>query len=95
MLTHEDICKAVKEKAQEYSIKNAYYFGSYASGTQTEASDVDLLVEFSSRPISLFTIGGLMSDLEEALHKDVDVVTLPLSKDSYLTLEKVVKCYGS
>ncbi|MDR1000061.1 MAG: nucleotidyltransferase domain-containing protein [Clostridiales bacterium] len=94
MLTHKDICQAVKKIAPSYGIKNAFYFGSYARGTQTQNSDLDLLVEFGDVRVSLFTLGGIISDLEDMLHKEVDVVTLPLKKDSRLIIEKAVKCYG-
>ncbi|MDR1319912.1 MAG: nucleotidyltransferase domain-containing protein [Gracilibacteraceae bacterium] len=95
MLTHKDICRAVKEIAPGYGIKNAFYFGSYASGTQNKNSDLDLLVEFENNGWSLFTLGGIISDLEDMLHKEINVVTLPLKKDSRLIIEKAVKCYGS
>ncbi|MDR0764049.1 MAG: nucleotidyltransferase family protein [Synergistaceae bacterium] len=93
MLTHKDICKAVGNSALKYKIKNAYYFGSYAKGTQTDDSDLDLLVEFEPAA-TLLTLAGLIGDLEDTLRKEVDVVILPLEKDSHLILERVVKCYA-
>ncbi|MDR2131848.1 MAG: nucleotidyltransferase domain-containing protein [Clostridiales Family XIII bacterium] len=95
MLTHEEICRAVSQAASKYQIKNAYYFGSYARGTQTESSDLDLLVEFGMPNMSLFSIVGLACDLEDALQKEVDVLSLPLSRKTHLYIEKVVKCYGN
>lgn len=94
MLTHEDICRAVKKAASKYKIQNAYYFGSYARGTQNDESDLDLLVDFDVPSISLFTIAGLAADLEEVLHTEVDVLKLPLPKETHLRIEKMVKCYG-
>ncbi|MCL2059758.1 MAG: nucleotidyltransferase domain-containing protein [Oscillospiraceae bacterium] len=95
MLTHEQIVEAVKKAAPIYGINSAYYFGSYARGEQKEESDLDLLVIFHAPHISLFTVSGLMSDLEEALHTKVDVLKLPLPKDTILKIDKVVKCYGT
>jgi len=95
MLTHEDICLAVRKAAPKYKIYNAYYFGSYAKGTQTDESDLDLLVDFDSQSVSLFTVARLATDLEEALHIEVDVLKLPLPKETHLQIEKVVKCYGT
>jgi predicted nucleotidyltransferase len=94
MLTHEDICQAVKDAAPKYKIQNAYYCGSYARGTQNDESDLDLLVDFDAPSISLFTIAGLAADLEETLHTEVDVLKLPLPKETHLRIEKVVKGYG-
>jgi predicted nucleotidyltransferase len=95
MLTHEDICQAVREAAEKYRINNAYYFGSYARGTQNDASDLDLLIDFGTHSASLFYVAGLAADLEEALHTEVDVLSLPLPKDTHLRIEKAVKCYGT
>jgi len=95
MLTHEQIVDAVKKAAPEYRISNAYYFGSYAKGTQNAESDLDLLVDFHASQFSLFTVSGLISDLEEELQTKVDVLKLPLPKDTILKIDKVVKCYGT
>lgn len=48
-------------------------FGSYATGTATEASDVDILVEFN-RPVG-FEFIDLSIELEILLQKPVDLVT--------------------
>ena len=94
MLTHEQIVEAVRKAAPEYRISNAYYFGSYAKGTQNAESDLDLLVTFAAPTISLFTIAGLAADLEKSLKTKVDVIVWPLPKDTHLQINKVVKCYG-
>jgi predicted nucleotidyltransferase len=93
MLTHGDICKAVDEVAPKYNIKSAYYFGSYARGTPTGDSDLDILAEFS-KPISLFMFADFIALLEDRLGIPVDVISLPLDKDTHLIIDKVVKCYG-
>jgi predicted nucleotidyltransferase len=95
MLTHEEICHAVRNAAKKYNIFNAYYFGSYARGTQNDESDLDLLVDFGGPSVSLFTIASLATDLEENLLTGVDVLTLPLPYETHLQIEKVVKCYGT
>ncbi|MCL2060770.1 MAG: nucleotidyltransferase domain-containing protein [Oscillospiraceae bacterium] len=95
MLTHADICHAVGKAALKYKITNAYYFGSYAKGTQNAESDLDLLVTFAAPSVSLFTIAGIAADLEESLQTNVDVLVWPLPKDTHLQISKVVKCYGA
>ena len=45
MLTIDEIRKAVCKIGKRYGIKNAYLFGSYAKGTASENSDVDLMID--------------------------------------------------
>lgn len=55
-------------------MRRVYLFGSYARGDATEQSDVDLRVD-AEQLKSLFALGGLYADLEEALGKPLDLVT--------------------
>lgn len=59
---------------RKHGVAHAFIFGSFARGTATLESDLDLLVEFSG-PSSLFDMAALKLDLEEALGRSVDVVT--------------------
>ncbi len=59
--------------ASEYGVKRLGLFGSYARGRPTEASDIDLLVEFE-RPIG-FRFIELAEHLERLLGKPVEVLT--------------------
>lgn len=94
MLTHEEICGAVRNAAANYPILSASYFGSYARGEQREDSDLDLLVRFS-KPVSIFTLAGLKMDLEEELKIPVDVVKSPVYSGSFLVIDEEVSCYGN
>lgn len=49
-------------------------FGSVARGEATDTSDVDFLVDLEPDR-SLFDLGGLLMDLQDLLHRNVDVVT--------------------
>jgi len=61
--------------AKKYNIPAVYIFGSYARGDATEESDVDVLIENKGSKIStLFELGGLYNDLNEALKKELDIV---------------------
>ncbi|MCL1816039.1 MAG: nucleotidyltransferase domain-containing protein [Clostridiales bacterium] len=97
MLGKNEIVKTLMNCSERFDIKNAYLFGSYASGDQTENSDLDLLVEFGPNVQKSWggPSVGLSCELEDALGISVDVIKLPLAKDSYLILESVVKCFGS
>lgn len=48
-------------------------FGSFARGEQRRTSDIDLLVDLP-KGMTLFDLVGLKLDLEERLHRKVDVV---------------------
>lgn len=60
--------------AKSYGIKRIYLFGSYAKGTATEESDVDLLIE-KGRPMSLLKLSGMRQRVQDALNISVDLVT--------------------
>ncbi|MGA2914775.1 MAG: nucleotidyltransferase family protein [Sedimentisphaerales bacterium] len=55
---------------------NVRVFGSVARGEANPNSDVDFLVDMEDGR-SLFDLGGLLMDLQELLHRKVDVVTEP------------------
>ena len=56
-----------------YPLASLALFGSYADGTATENSDVDIMVEFN-QPVG-FEVIDLSLELENILHKPVDLVT--------------------
>jgi predicted nucleotidyltransferase len=60
--------------AEKYKVKEIGIFGSFARGEQAEASDIDILVEFSE-PISFFTFIDLEDHLSEILGVRVDLVS--------------------
>lgn len=75
--TLEEIARRVRPVAEKHHLRAVYVFGSYARGEAVEASDVDLLVDTSGSGLNdLFALGGLYNDLEEALEKAIDMVTL-------------------
>lgn len=59
---------------REYGVDALYLFGSVARGDDGPESDVDVLVEFEpgARP-TLFTLGGVLADLEDLLGRKVDL----------------------
>lgn len=74
--TLEELRARVAPVAEKYKLPKVYVFGSYARGEATPESDVDLIVDRSGSTVhSLFDLGGLYNDLEEALEKPIDLVT--------------------
>ncbi|WP_414548102.1 nucleotidyltransferase family protein [Anabaena sp. CCY 0017] len=61
--------------ATQHGAYNLRLFGSVARGEETDASDIDFLVDYDLDKISPWFPGGLISDLENILNRKVDVVT--------------------
>jgi len=59
--------------SSNYGLKSIGLFGSYATGTPTEESDIDLIVEFD-QPIGLKFI-EFTEYLENLLEKRLDILT--------------------
>ena len=96
MLTHEQIVQAVEKAATKFPLKKVLYFGSYADGSATEESDLDVLVEFPKDVrISLLDVIDFKQNLEDELSINVDVVGLPLTEraQKYLKIRKSVPVY--
>lgn len=63
--------------AERYHLKAVYLFGSYARRQATAESDIDLLVDTRGTNLNtLMKLGGLYSDLEDALGKPIDLITV-------------------
>ena len=95
MLTVQQIADGVGIASQEYPLRKVELFGSYASGSNTPQSDVDLLVEFSMPRVSLLTLSALKLRMEELLGTQVDIVHGPLPEDSMLEVGRRVSLYGA
>jgi uncharacterized protein len=66
----------ILELAGRHGATQVRVFGSLARGEGTERSDLDLLVTLEEKR-SLLDLVGLKQDIEELLHRSVDVVTEP------------------
>lgn len=93
MLSIEQIKQAAQKVASHYPVRKVFLFGSYAAGHADETSDVDVLVEFSTHPISLFELAGFNQEMRDALNAAVDTVKLPLGPDSFIDLDQVICLY--
>ncbi len=66
--------RAVREAAGRFRAANPRLFGSVLHGTDTEGSDLDLLVD-ALPGATLFDLGALQVELEALLGVRVDVLT--------------------
>lgn len=64
----------VISKLSKNKIKSVALFGSYAKGSATPKSDVDLFLDVEE-DFSLFDLGELKIELEKQLSKEVDLAT--------------------
>ena len=69
-----DIKTAILPILRKEGVSRAAIFGSTARGEAKKGSDVDLLVGFGKKRVTLFDLGGLKMDLEEKLKRKVDIV---------------------
>ena len=73
-----ELVKAKREEilkiAAKHGARNVRVFGSMARGEAGPESDIDLLVDMEPDR-SLLDLGGLWSDLNELLGRNVDIVT--------------------
>ena len=70
----QTIRRCARPLFRRYGVRKAAVFGSFARGEQRKKSDVDLLIEPTSR-MGLLVLIGLEQDLEERLKRQVDVST--------------------
>ena len=72
--------------AKAYKLKAVYLFGSYAREEADAKSDIDFLIDTDGSGLdSLFKLGGLYAELEEAFDCHVDMVTVAslMQKETY------------
>lgn len=81
--------------ANEYPVKRAELFGSYADGRNTPESDVDIIMEFDTPQVSLLMLSSIKIRLEELLQTKVDLVHGPLPEDCMLEVSRRVPLYGA
>ena len=74
ILTIDEIRDKTRSICDKYNIEKVWLFGSYARGEAREDSDVDLHMK-APKGIGLFRLSGIYADLEEALGKEIDLIT--------------------
>jgi predicted nucleotidyltransferase len=71
-----------KKRGIIYGINRIGIFGSVAKGKQTQNSDIDIYYE--GRPLSLFKMAALKTELETILNSTVDIVRFRESMNGLL-----------
>jgi len=66
--------EALRQLVSRYNVTRPRVFGSVLTGTDTEDSDLDLLVD-STTSTTLFTLAGLEHEAEQLLGVRVSVLT--------------------
>ncbi len=64
----------LSELQRTYGVRTLGLFGSFVRGEERSASDLDVLVEFDDRPLSLFQFIELEHHLSDLLGVRVDLV---------------------
>jgi hypothetical protein len=67
-----------------HGARNAYVFGSVARGTDTEKSDIDIVVDFDAERFGLIPLTRLAEDLSTLLAETVHVAARSLLKSAVL-----------
>lgn len=84
----EDLKEIIVPIAEKYHISKVYLFGSFARGDQNDISDLDLRVEKGELK-GMFALCGFYTEVEEALHMKVDILTTgSLDEDFLKKIEK-------
>lgn len=95
ILSVGDIVEICAEVFSQYGVDYCYLFGSYAKGTPSESSDIDLLI---SSKITGLEYYELIERLRQALRKKVDVLDVKqLVKNEELlneVLKEGIRIYG-
>jgi len=85
-MEREEVLSAIMSfrdlKQDEFGIVRIGVFGSIARDEITSASDVDIVVELDHP--DLFALVGIKQELEELLHRPVDVVRYRKRMNAYL-----------
>ena len=72
--TFEEMCEIVAPIAKKYGMISVYLFGSRARGDNKAGSDYDFCIR-APEGCGLFIIGSFLSDLEDALGTEVDIIS--------------------
>ena len=64
----------IKNYFQSQPVEKAWVFGSFARGEERPDSDIDIMVAFVEGTKIGFRFAGMVCELEDLLHREVDLV---------------------
>ena len=88
ILSLQTIQNVCAEVLADYDVEYGYLFGSYAKGTATETSDVDLLLSTSAKGITYYE---MVETLREKLKKKTDVLNLEQLGNNPALIHEILK----
>ena len=88
LLSLQTIRTVCAEVLAGYDVEYGYLFGSYAKGTATETSDVDLLLSTSAKGITYYE---MVETLREKLKKKTDVLNLEQLENNPALIHEILK----
>jgi len=88
ILSLQEITDACGQVLSQYNVRYCILFGSYAKGTQTQTSDIDLLISTDVTGLRFF---GIAERLRNLLHKKVDLLDLNQVSSNKLLLDEILK----
>ena len=88
ILSLQTIQNVCAEVLADYDVEYGYLFGSYAKGTATETSDVDLLLSTSAKGITYYE---MVETLREKLKKKTDVLNLEQLENNPALIHEILK----
>lgn len=74
--------RALPSLRERYGVNQIWVFGSFASGSAKESSDIDVLVEFKGNGMTMIRFIELEQELTGLLGIKVDLVTRSALKES-------------
>lgn len=88
VLSLDEIKNKVSKVLKKYDVTYCVLFGSYAKGKAKDKSDIDLLIKTSVTGLDYF---GLVEDLRNALHKEIDLLNTNQLKNNLELTEEILK----
>jgi len=85
-MTQNRVKKTIANYFRHKPVEKAWLFGSFSRNEQKPDSDVDILISLSKDARLGFAFAGMVCDLEDLLHRPVDLVVegniLPFAQES-------------